>query len=114
MIRQLDWSNLRRRHFVPQAGFNKAPADFADTHNIEFSRGEDDLYFFQGALLRLDDKVDFILKRYDRSAELGVTTLWLPYDVADIQEITECVSAIARQLGVSGKEVLWERKNFNE
>jgi hypothetical protein len=114
MIHQLDWHNLRGRHFVPQAVVGKAPADFANAHNVKFSRGEDDLYYFEGALLRLDDKVDFILKRYDRNEERAQTTIYLPHDVSDIQDIMEIVSSIARELGVSRKEILWERKISDE
>jgi len=109
MIHQLDWKHLHGRHFVPQAVVGKAPADIENTHNVKFSRGEDDLYYFEGALLRLDDKVDFILKRYDRNEEEGQTTIYLPYEISNIQDIAEIIGSIARELGISRTELLWER-----
>jgi len=114
MIHQLDWRELRGRDFVPQRLIGRPPAYFADASNIQFSRGEDDLYYFEGALLRLDDGIDFILKRYLRDVEEGKTTIYLPHEINDIRDITEALNSIMRELGISETDILWSKEGSSE
>lgn len=112
MIRQLDWEPATE-HFIPQAVLSKTPSFFEAERRITFTSSYDNLDYFKAALLTIGGGLRFLLKQYS-GARPGTTTIYLSPENQDIEYITSTVHEIVTNLGLTKRDVLWERKDNPE
>lgn len=92
--------------FVPHAIVGK-PIEFFEDRLGRFERACDDLDFYQGLSLLLDDKVSFALRHYDGHTP-GTVTVYLDGRVRDGFHISAIVQRILREIGADDA-VLWQK-----
>jgi len=93
---------------VPQAILNKPVSFFADHWNIHFLQQSENLDVCQTAALRLNNETVFALKHY-RGYPEDTTTIYLPREVSNVNEITSLIGAIVHALDLSGAVIRWQR-----
>jgi hypothetical protein len=95
--------------FVPQAIIAETVHELAKRCGCDVENGQDDLDAYQGAAAWLDG-FPFALMHY-RGHPTDTSTIYLPFDIGDVDTITDIVSRIVSELKVSPKSVTWQRKD---
>lgn len=114
MIEQIDWS-LLTEHFIPQAVLGRPPTFFEGERGIVFLSGVDSFDYYKAALLSIDSarEIPIVLKQY-RGARSETTTIYLNPSFNDVDRITELITNIVSDLGLSSADILWQRKDDPE
>lgn len=108
MIRLKDLMEVRNAELLPQATINKPVSYFVEHLGANLVRGEDDLDFFEGVGLVLDDIVPFALMHY-RGYPPNTTTVYLPFGIQGASEIAAIVSKIAKETDINPVHISWQR-----
>ena len=95
--------------FVPQAIVGDGIFELAKRFNFELTKGHDDLDEFYGAAFMLDDFIPFALMHY-HGHEKDTSTIYLPYDVDSIDEISKFLKQIISEFKLSDR-LVWQRSN---
>ncbi len=105
--RKIDASTIT---WIPQANIKLPIPVLEQSCGIHFSEGWDDLDIYQGTDPRSVNGHFYILRHYrgDPADEVGV---YLPFEVNNLNEITDVVSAVLKQLRVSPNAVTWQRSS---
>jgi len=81
---------------------------FLSTLGISITEGDDDLGYFHGAALVLDEKISFALLHH-RGDLPNTTIVYLVGQQLDGPDVTKSVNEIIRALGVEDALVTWRR-----
>jgi hypothetical protein len=103
---------LGAKEFVPQAIVGVNVSYFADRFKSELVKEHDDLDEFLGTAFWLDEWLPFTVMHY-RGHPPDTSTIYLPFEITDVEKITGIVERIASEFKVTDK-VLWQRKNDPE
>jgi hypothetical protein len=95
--------------FVPQAIIAETVHELAKRFGSDVENGHDDLDEYQGAAAWLDE-FPFAVMHY-RGHPTNTSTIYLPFDIGDVDKITDIVSRIASELKLSSKSITWQRKD---
>lgn len=109
MIEQLEW-NEHVVHMLPQAVINKPPSYFEAKFGTRFVDDLDGLDYYTAAILMLNGKQIFQLKRH-RGNEPGTTNIYLPPELHDVESITSVISDIVMAFGLENEDIIWQRKD---
>lgn len=113
MIRPAPFHNvLNKTEFVPQAIIAETVYDFAKRLGSEVEAGQDDFDKYEGAAAWLDD-FPFTVMHY-RGHPKDTSTIYLPFDIHDVQRVTEIIARIVSELKLPPKLVTWQRKDDPE
>jgi hypothetical protein len=93
--------------FVPQAVLAEDFFVLAKHNKLKFEKGHDDLDYYVGAAAVLDDLV-FTVMHYDGHPP-HTSTIYLPFDIRDVNEVTKSILRITKELGLTEKSLLWQR-----
>jgi hypothetical protein len=110
MLRPMPFSTVNKLDLVPQAILRKPLSYFENQLHTKVVHGEDDLDVFEGVALSLNDKLPFALKYYPGYPK-NTTTIYLSAEVSDVQEISEIVRVIVRELELSDEAIEWQRSD---
>jgi hypothetical protein len=95
--------------FVPQAIIAETVYELAKRFGSTVEKGHDDLDEYQGTAAWVDEFPFTVM--HHRGHPTDTSTIYLPFEIADVDEITDIVSRIASELKLSPKSVTWQRKN---
>ncbi len=110
MLRSVALQDLRDIDLIPQAVIGK-PVSFFEKHlGLHFIDGFDDLDYYRGAAMRLDDKLPFALMHH-RGDLPDATTLYLPREIHDAQEISMAIRAIIDEMKIPRDSIQWQRSD---
>lgn len=112
MLRPIALKDLDKVDLVPQAILSR-PISFFQSRGIMFVQGYDDLDAYLGAALSLNDELPFALKHY-RGYPDDTTTVYLPGNVENVDEITRIVQRIVTALELSRDAISWQRADNPE
>ena len=112
MIHQRDWKTFHD-DLLPQAVLGKTPEYFEKSLGIRFLEDYDDLDYYKGVLLSLDDSTTFALKQY-RGNDPKTTTIYLMSDQRDVDQITTIIGKIVDELALQRDDIIWQRKDNPE
>jgi hypothetical protein len=110
MLKHLAMEELAERDMLPQAILRRPVADLANQLGEPLLEAFDDLDVYQGIALQLNGETQFALKHY-KGHPAGTTTVYLSSQISEIETITRLVARIADELHLSGRDVLWQRKD---
>lgn len=102
----------RATELVPQAMIAAPVAYFAERAGSEILEDHDDLDTFDGAAFSLD-KVPFAVMHY-RGFPENTSAIYLPYQIKDVEEITNIIARIVSAFEVPESAVTWQRKDNPE
>jgi len=108
MLSPLPIRNLPPADFIPQAIFGRPASYFANTRRIIFIDDWDDFDRYEGAAFSLNGQLPFALKHY-RGHPTDTLTLYLPSDIRDVEQITQIISAIMKELELGRDILVWQR-----
>ncbi len=110
MLRSVALQDLRDIDLIPQAVIGK-PVSFFEQHlGIHFIDGCDDLDYYRGAAMRLDDKLPFALMHH-RGDPPETTTLYLSREIHDVEEISRAIRVIIDELQILPDSIQWQRSD---
>jgi hypothetical protein len=112
MLKPVPSSLVAGHEFIPQAIIDRPLSYFVERFNLPITKGEDDLDTFESAALEVNGLV-FELKRYAGYPE-NSTTIYLPYHINKIEEISQLVGVIAGELNVPNQWIVWQRRDNPE
>jgi hypothetical protein len=108
MPQTIEIRELSKLDLIPQAIIKKPISYFDGRFGIRLIRDHDDLDQYEGAALSLDGELRFALKHY-RGYPPDTTTIYLSCEFSDVQEITEIVTKILRELELPSSTLSWQR-----
>ncbi len=112
--RQLSLEAIVGIELVPQAIVARPISYFEKSLGISFVKDRDDLDEFEGAALLINDKLHLALKHYP-GYPADTTTIYLPYEINDLAQITEIIRLVADELHISsawiGFPLAWQRSD---
>ena len=103
---------IHRYEFVPQAIIAEPVYELAKRFGSTVENGYDDLDEYQGAAAWLDS-LPFTVMQY-KGHPRNTSTIYLPFDIREVDEITKIISRITSELKVPPKLVRWQRKDDPE
>jgi hypothetical protein len=103
-----DKRDFESANLLPQAVIARSPSHLADTLKLRLDEGIDDLDFYVGLNLILDNNVHFAVRHY-RGHPSGTSTIYLPSSYNDANAITELVTRIVRAFQMRKEEIIWQR-----
>jgi hypothetical protein len=110
MLRSIALKGLRDIDLIPQAVIAK-PVSFFEKHlGLHFIDDCDDLDYYRGAAMCLDDKLRFALMHH-RGDPPDTTTLYLPREINDVAEISKAIRAIIDEMKVPPDSIEWQRSD---
>ena len=96
---------------IPQAVLAVDIWHFAKQFDFEIEKGEDELDYYVGIGAVSDAGYPFAVMHY-RGYPEQTSTIYLPSEFGnDVAKITDAVHSITRELKISEKQIIWERKN---
>lgn len=110
MFRQLSLESIAGIELVPQAIVARPISYFEKSLGIRFIKNRDDLDEFDGAALLINDKLHLALKHYPGYPN-DTTTIYLPYEISDLAQITEVIRFVADELHISSAWIVWQRSD---
>jgi hypothetical protein len=108
MFKQIPLEELAGTELLPQAIIARPISYFSDTLGIQISKSADDFDEFEGAALRLNGELSFALKHYAGYPD-ETTTIYLPYTIRDVAQITAAIRRIAKELHIASVWIAWQR-----
>ena len=110
MIRPEPLHNMiNKTEFVPQAVIAETVYELAKRFGSEVEEGEDDFDKYEGAAAWLDGFA-FAVMHY-RGHPKNTSTIYLPFEIHDVEKITLIISRIILELKVSPDLITWQRKD---
>jgi hypothetical protein len=103
---------INKTEFVPQAIIAEAVSDFARRFGSDVEAGKDDFDEYEGVAAWLDD-LPFTVMHY-RGHPKNTSTIYLPFDIHDVKEITDMICRIALELKLPPNLIKWQRKDTPE
>ena|SRR5258708_16591511 len=100
---------IREYEFVPQAIIEEPVLELARRFGSEVEKGHDDFDEYLGAAAWLDG-TPFAVMHY-KGHPKNTSTIYLPFEINDVNDITEIVSRIASELKLAEKSISWQRKD---
>lgn len=104
---------IREYDFVPQAIILEPVFEVAKRFGSDVEEGEDDLDQYLGAAALLDEHWPFAVMHY-RGHPKDTTTLYLPFKVRNIDDVTKIISMIVDALKIPETSIRWQRKDNPE
>ena len=108
MHKSVPFSRVAGREFVPQAIVDRPLSYFADALKLPIVRGHDDFDEFEATAVELGDHLLVELKHY-AGYPPNTTTIYLPYEVTNVERITELIRFISHELGIKNSWISWQR-----
>jgi hypothetical protein len=105
--RKIDASTIA---WVPQATIKIPQGVLEKDYGLHFSEGWDDLDVYRGTDVLQVNGHPYVLRHY-RGDPVNQVGVYLPFEVSDLNEITEIVNAVLKQLRVSPNSVTWQRNS---
>ncbi len=109
-VRSIALQDLRDVDLIPQAVIGKPVSFFEHALGLHFIDDFDDLDYYRGAAMRLDDKLPFALMHH-RGDPPDTTTLYLPREIRDVEEISRAVRAIIDEMKIPPDSIRWQRSD---
>lgn len=109
-VRSITLQDLRDVDLIPQAVIGKPVSFFEHALGLHFIDDFDDLDYYRGAAMRLDDKLPFALMHH-RGDPPDTTTLYLPREIRDVEEISRAVRAIIDEMKIPPDSIRWQRSD---
>jgi hypothetical protein len=78
----------------------------------DVEKGNDDLDEFYGAAVWLDE-LPVVVMHY-RGHPADTSTIYLPFEIKDVNEISSIISRVVAELNVREKSIVWQRKDNPE
>jgi len=103
---------VSRYHFVPQDVIREGVVELAKRFGLKVWEGEDDLDTYEGAAAVFDG-LPFTVMHYRGHPE-NTSTIYLPFEIKDVEVIAKIISSIAAQLKLSPEVIVWQRKDNPE
>ena len=100
---------LQAKEFVPQAVLAVDVSHFSNWSNSKLVSDHDDFDEFTGSAFWLDNFMPFTVMHY-KGHPPNTSTIYLPFDIKDLDQITDIVYRIASEFKVVDK-ILWQRKD---
>jgi hypothetical protein len=100
---------VNEKNFVPQAVISEEILDLASRTKLSLEKGKDDLDYYEGTAALLDGLL-FTIMHY-RGHPPNTCTIYLPFEIQNVGEITKRLTQIRVELGLSEKAILWQRKD---
>src|SRR3954471_4286111 len=75
-----------------------------------FAVDHDDLDLYEGATFQLDDGTMFAIRQY-RGNPLNRSTVYLPWEIDDLNSITDIVSRVADEFYLGRADIVWQRSD---
>lgn len=97
---------------VPQAILSEDISELARRAQFELVSSYDDLDEFEGAGFQLAN-VPFAIMHYRGHPE-HTSTLYLPFEIKDVDAITRWIERIVRAMRIPSRSVQWQRKDTPE
>jgi hypothetical protein len=98
------------KELIPQAVLAVSIWEIAKQYNFEIEKGQDDLDYYIGIGGMSEFGYPFAVMHY-RGYPENTSTIYLPKDFDNLDEITKAVHSIAADLKIQDKFFIWERKN---
>ncbi len=108
MFQQIPLEELAGTELLAQAIIARPISYFSDALGIQIAKGVDDFDEFEGAALRLNGNLPFALKHYAGHPD-ETTTIYLPYTINDVAQITAIIRRIAEELHIAHIWIAWQR-----
>lgn len=109
MIKSLPLKKLLHEiEFVPQAIISEPVVELAKRYGGEIEKGADDFDFYEGSGALIDG-TPFAIMHYQGHPKL-TSTIYLPFDIQDVKEISKIIFHIASELKLFGK-IQWQRED---
>jgi hypothetical protein len=123
-LRSVELEELRGVDLIPQAVIGK-PVSFFEKHlSLHFIDDCDDLDYYRGAAMCLDDKLSFALMHH-RSDPPDTTTLYLfsplqkgegpgerlSREIHDLEQISKAIRAVVDELKIPLDLIHWQRSH---
>jgi len=96
--------------WVPQAILNVPLDYFTAKCGLLFFEGQDDLDVYEGANLQMPDGHPYALRHY-RGYPADTVTIYLPFEVQDVDEISTLVRTIIAFWHLPQNVIGWERRD---
>jgi hypothetical protein len=109
-VRLITLQELSDTDLIPQAVIGKPVLFFEQHLGLQFIDGFDDLDYYRGAAFYLDDELSFALMHH-RGDPPDTTTLYLPREIRDLQEISRAVEAIVKEMRIPRDSIAWQRSD---
>jgi hypothetical protein len=103
---------IHEYELVPQAIIAEPVDALAKRVGSKLEKGQDDLDEYQGAAAWLDG-LPFAVMHYRGHPE-NLSTIYLPFDIREVDKITEIISRITAELKVPPSLIKWQRKDDPE
>lgn len=104
---------LYNHSLVPQAVIGKPVSYFENNMKLHFVRDHDEFDDYEGAAFRLNGRLVFTIMHY-KGHPRDTTTVYLPYAISDINQITETIYTILAALNLERNVLLWQRADNPE
>jgi len=100
--------------FVPQAILRVSLAYFSGWRGLKLVRSADDLDEYEGVAFLDAELGKPVAVRHYAGHPKDTVTIYLPYEVEEVEVITQSVHRLVRDFGLSDENILWERKDNPE
>ena len=100
---------IQEREFVPQAILAEEIYSLAERIHSKVEKGKDSLDFYMGTAGWLDGLL-FTVMHY-RGHPPSTSTIYLPFEIHDVNEITKILSRLIAEFGLPKKKIIWQRKD---
>ena len=94
---------------VPHAVIKKPIKYFTEGYQVYTVCNCDDLDYYEGASLNLPDGMEYALKTY-RGVPQDTTTIYLPFELRDLDQITNKIREILAIYNLTEQDLEWERR----
>jgi hypothetical protein len=107
MLSPMRLDDIEKYHMIPQAIIRRPVSFFADKMGTYILKGNDDLDFYEATGLFVDG-LPFAVKHYQGEPK-DTATIFLADHIRSLQQITDIVHQIIRELGLPLDSIAWER-----
>ncbi|MFZ0677352.1 hypothetical protein [Candidatus Binatus sp.] len=107
MLETVPFEKVVNLDLIPQAILNKPVSYFSEHWSIPFAHKYDQLDSYDQAALSLNG-VLFVLRHYQHYPA-GTTTICLPREISELNQITKQIYQIVEALHLSSAVIRWQR-----
>ena len=95
---------------MPQAIISKPTSYFETSLGIKFEKDRDDFDDYDGAAIIIEGYLQFALKHYVGYPS-GTTTIYLPFEIGDVNQVTNAIRHVADELRIDKEWIIWQRED---